>query len=224
MKVIITGSTGMVGKGVLLECMDDAQVKGILLINRNPLGIDHPKVKEVIHRDFSEFESIKDHLSGYDACFHCMGVSSAGMNEEKYTELTYGVTEALARTLYGLNPHMVMNYVSGTGTDSTEQSITMWKRVKGRTENMILKMGFKDAYMFRPGAIIPKRGIKSKTPLYNILYIITRPIFPLLERMQSVTSTTAMGKAMINSVNYPQELKHLEGKDINVLASKSEAI
>ncbi len=218
MKAIITGSTGMVGQGVLLECIDDPRVEKILLINRNPLTISHPKVKEIIHKDFRDFTAIKSQLEGYDACFHCMGVSSAGMSEEKFTDITYTMSEALASTLFSINPDMMFNYVSGTGTDSTEKGNTMWARVKGKTENMVLNMGFKDAYAFRPGAIVPERGIKSRTQLYNILYIITKPIFPLLKRMKSVTTTTSIGRAMINIYDHPQKLKHLEGADINEIA------
>lgn len=220
MKVIITGSTGMVGKAVLLECIDDTRVDEILLINRHPLGIANPKVKEVIHKDFMDFTAIREQLNGYDLCCHCMGVSSAGMSEEQYSKLTFGISEALANTLYSTNPDMVFNYVTGTGTDSTEKGSTMWARVKGKTENMILHKGFKDAYMFRPGIIIPERGIESKTSLYNILYIIARPIFPLLKKLKSVTTTTNIGKAMINTYYHPQQLKHLEGKDINEMAMK----
>lgn len=219
MKAIITGSTGMVGKGVLLECIDSNEVAEVLLINRNPVQITHPKIKEIIHQDFRNFDAIKDKLKGYDACFHCMGVSSAGMSEEKFNELTYTISEALASTLYSINPNMVFNYVSGTGTDSTEKGNTMWARVKGKTENMILNMGFKDAYMFRPGAIIPERGVKSKTKLYNLLYVITRPFFPILKRMESITTTVKLGRAMINLCSHPQQLKHLEGKDINRIAN-----
>lgn len=218
MKIIITGSTGMVGRAVLLESIDDTRVTEVLLINRSPLGISHPKVKEVIHKDFMDFTTIENQLNGYDLCCHFMGVSSAGMSEEQYTELTYGISKSLASTLYSLNPDMVFIYVSGTGTDSSEIGSSMWARVKGKTENMILQMGFKDAYMFRPGVIIPERGIKSKTSLYNILYIITRPLFPLLRKVKSITTTTKIGKAMINTYFYPQPLKHLEGKDINELA------
>ncbi len=208
----------MIGKGVLLECIDDPRVEQVLLINRKPLDIAHPKVKEVIHKDFRDFTSIKEQLEGYDACFHCMGVSSAGMREEKFTEITYTMSKALATVLYSINPNMVFNYVSGSGTDGAEKSSTMWARVKGKTENMILKMGFKDAYMFRPGAILPERGTKSKTTLYNTLYVITRPLFPLMKRMKSVTTTSRIGRAMINLYNYPQTLKHLEGADINKVA------
>lgn len=220
MKAIITGSTGMVGKAVLLECIDDARVKEVLLINRNPLAISHPKVKEIIHKDFMDFTSIQYQLIGYDLCCHCMGVTSAGMNEDQYTEFTFTITKQLATTLHEINPDMVFNYVSGTGTDSTEKGKTMWARVKGRTENMILKMGFKDAYMFRPGVIIPERGIVSRTKLYNLFYIIARPFFPLLKKMKSVTTTTNIGKAMINSYYNPHQLKFLEGKDINELAER----
>ena len=215
MKIIITGSTGMVGKAVLLESIDDTRITEILLINRNPIGISHPKVKEVIHKDFMDFTPIQDQLNGYDLCCHCMGVSSAGMSEEQYTELTYRISKSLASTLYSLNPNMVFNYVSGTGTDSTEKGSIMWARVKGKTENMILQMGFKDAYMFRPGVIIPERRIKSKTALYNIFYIIAKPIFPILKKVKSITTTTKIGKAMINTYFFPQSLKYLEGKDIN---------
>ncbi len=218
MKLIITGSTGMVGKGVLLECIDDPTVEQVLLINRNPIDVSHQKVKEIIHKDFRDFTAIKEQLAGYDACFHCMGVSSAGMSEEKFTEITYTMSKSLASTLNSLNKNMVFNYVSGVGTDSTEKISTMWARVKGKTENMILNMGFKDAYMFRPGAILPERGVKSKTRLYNTLYLITRPLFPLMKRMKSVTTTTRIGKAMINLYNKPQALKHLEGADINDVA------
>ena len=220
MKVIITGSTGMVGKAVLLECIDDTRVEEILLINRKPLGITNPKVKEVIHKDFMDFTAIQDQLNGYDLCCHCMGVSSAGMNEEQYSKLTFDISEALANTLYSTNPNMVFNYVTGTGTDSTEKGSNIWARVKGKTENMILQMGFKDAYMFRPGIILPEKGIESKTSLYNIFYVIARPLFPLLKKIKSVTTTTNIGKAMINTYYHPQALKHLEGKDIKDMAMR----
>ncbi len=218
MKVIITGSTGMVGKAVLLECIDDTRVTEVLLINRSPLGVSQPKVNEVIHKDFMDFTAIREQLNGYDLCCHCMGVSSAGMSEEQYSKSTFDITEALATTLHSLKPDMVFNYVSGAGTDSTEKGSTMWARVKGKTENMILHKGFKDAYMFRPGIILPESGIKSKTSLYNIFYVIARPIFPLLRKVKSITTTTKIGKAMINTYNHPQTLKHLEGIDINEIA------
>ena len=144
--------------------------------------------------------------------------TSLGLSEEKYADITYTMTAALASVLYGLNPQMVFNYVSGTGTDSSEKGRGMWARVKGRTENMVLNMGFKDAYAFRPGAILPEKGVKSKTGWYNALYVLLRPLYPLLRKMKSVTLSSNVGKAMINSVLYPQEQKHLENTDINLLA------
>tara|TARA_R110000868_G_C10658014_1_gene745573 strand:+ start:50 stop:718 length:669 start_codon:yes stop_codon:yes gene_type:complete len=218
MKVIITGSTGMVGKGVLLECIDDARVENILLINRSSASITHPKIKEILHNDFTDFSPIKNEFTGYDACFHCMGVSSAGISEEAYYNLTYTISEALANTLFEANPNLLFTYVSGAGTDSSEQSSTMWARVKGKTENMILNKGFKDAYAFRPGAIIPERGVKSKTKLYNFFYSITKPVFPLLKKMKSVTTTSRIGQAMLNLYDHPQKQKHLEGAAINKTA------
>lgn len=218
MKAIITGSTGMVGRAVLLECLGSNQVEEVLIINRHPLGMEHPRLKEIVHNNFKDFSSVKNQLKNYDACFHCMGISAIGLSEEKYADITYNMTEVLAKTLYSLNPDMVFNYVSGTGTDSTEKGRIMWARVKGKTENMVLNMGFKDAYAFRPGIILPEKGIKSRTGWYNTFYVIARPLFPLLKKMKSVTTTTNVGKAMINSVIYPQQLKHLENPDINRLA------
>ncbi|CAG2533828.1 hypothetical protein MAR621_03874 [Maribacter dokdonensis] len=218
MKVMITGSTGMVGKGVLLECLDDKNIKEILLINRSSITIDHPKIKEVLHDNFTDFSPIQSEFENLGACFHCMGVSSAGLSDEAYYKLTYTITEELANTTYNASPNILFTYVSGQGTDSSEKSTTMWARVKGKTENMIFNKGFKDAYAFRPGMILPERGVKSKTKIYNLMYVITRPIFPLFRKMKSVTTTTRIGKAMINLIDYPQELKLLEGNDINTIA------
>ena len=219
MNVIITGSTGMVGKGVLLECLEDIRVKKVLVLNRNPIDIQHTKLTEVLVKDFNDFESIKEQLNNYDACFFCLGISSVGMKEKDFAEITVNITVNLAKVLFEINPEMVFNYVSGTGTDSTEKGRIMWARVKGKTENIILNMGFKDAYAFRPGLILPERGIKSRTKLYRAVYIIMRPIFPLLRKMKTITTTSRVGKAMINSVLYPQNLKHLENKDINKLTN-----
>ncbi|MBU2900450.1 epimerase [Maribacter dokdonensis] len=218
MKVMITGSTGMVGKGVLLECLDDKNIKEILLINRSSITIDHPKIKEVLHDNFTDFSPIQSEFENLGACFHCMGVSSAGLSDEAYYKLTYTITEELVNTTYNASPNILFTYVSGQGTDSSEKSTTMWARVKGKTENMIFNKGFKDAYAFRPGMILPERGVKSKTKIYNLMYVITRPIFPLFRKMKSVTTTTRIGKAMINLIDYPQELKLLEGNDINTIA------
>lgn len=217
-KAIITGSTGMVGKGVLIECLESENVESILVVNRKPLGMAHPKLKEVILSDFTKFDTIKSELTGYNACFHCMGVSSVGKNEEEFNYFTYTMTESLAKTLYAINAEMIFTYVSGVGTDSTEKGKVMWARVKGKTENLVLNLGFKDAYAFRPGAIIPEKGIKSSTKLYNALYVITKPLFPLMKKMNSVTTSSKLGQAMINLSLTPQDQKFIENKDINRIA------
>ena len=219
MKVIITGSTGMVGKGVLYECLDHPQIKEVLIINRSSLNLKHEKLKEILLKDFTDLSNIKEELSGYDACFFCMGISAVGLSEEKYTHITFQSVKEFADTLYQLNPSMTFNYVSGTGTDSTEKGRVMWARVKGKTENYVLNKGFKDAYMFRPGAILPEKGIKSKTALYQFIYVILRPFFPLMKKSKNVTTTTKIGLAMINSVLIGSKLKHLENKAINILAN-----
>ena len=219
--VIITGSTGMVGKGVLLECLDSSNIERVLVINRSSINMHHSKLKEILLPDFQSINTLKDQLKGYEACFFCMGVSSVGMKEEKFHSLTYDITKAFADILSKVNPAMVFNYVSGAGTDSTEKGRIMWARVKGKTENMVFHHGFKDAYAFRPGMIIPEKGITPKPNWYSALYVIMRPLFPLLKKSKNITSTTKLGQAMINSLFYPQSLKILHNKEINDLAMKS---
>lgn len=223
-KVIITGATGMVGKGVLLECLDHPKVEEVLVLGRNPIGIEHPKLKEVIHTDFSDFKPIADQLEGYDACFFNLGVSAGGMKAEKYEKITYAYTMALAQILFDLNPGMTFTYVSGQGTDSTEKGRIMWARVKGKTENDLLKKGFKQAFMFRPGAIIPLRGIKSRTKLYQFMYDYFMWLIKLIKLLapNTVVNTTQIGLAMINSVLYGYEKEVLTPRDILLLAEKSE--
>jgi uncharacterized protein YbjT (DUF2867 family) len=215
-KVIITGASGMVGKGVLLECLDHDSISEVLVVGRNPLGINHPKLKELIHSDFTNFAEVKDQLLGYDACFFCLGISAAGLNDEQYKRITYDFTLALAKTLFEINPKMTFNYVSGEGTDSSEKGKMMWARVKGKTENDLLNLGFKQAFMFRPGAIIPLRGIKSKTKSYQFMYDYFLWLVKIIKLAapNSVVSTTQIGLAMINSVlnGYPEKI--LKPKDI----------
>ena len=218
MKVIITGSTGMVGKGVLYECLDRIEVEEVLVINRRTLNMEHPKLKEVLHQDFTDINAIRTHLNGYDACFFCMGVSSIGMNEETFSRITYDTASHFVDVLFEINPNMVFNYVSGTGTDSSEKGRIMWARVKGKTENYILNKGFKDAYAFRPGAIIPEKGIKSSTGWYNAIYVLMRPFFPIMRKMKNITTTVKLGDAMINSVLNSSDNKHPENIDINKMA------
>ncbi len=220
MKVIIIGSTGMVGQSVLFECLEHNKIDHILAVSRTPLNVKHPKLKEVIHEDFLNWQPIKGQFKDYDACFHCMGVSVVGLSEKEYYKITYSMSEALANALYEANPNMVVIYVSGKGTDSSERGKFMWARIKGKTENMFFSKGFKKFYAFRPGVILPQKGIKSKTGLYNVFYFLTRPLFPLFAMSKHVTTTTKLGLAMINTVLHLQDLNYLENKDINQLAEK----
>ncbi|WP_340112201.1 NAD-dependent epimerase/dehydratase family protein [Maribellus mangrovi] len=216
MKVIVTGATGMVGKGVLLECLDHSDVEEVLVIGRNPVDLKHSKLKEIIHKDFSDFSAVSGKLKAYDACFHCMGVSSMSMKESEYKIFTYDYTMALAKVLHKNNPKMTFTYVSGEGTDSSEKGRSMWARVKGKTENDLLKMGFRQAFMFRPGFIIPLRGIKSRTKAYQFVYDYFMWLVKLIKGIapNSVVNTTQIGLAMINVVlrGYPKNI--LTPKDI----------
>lgn len=218
-KVIITGASGMVGRGVLLECLESNDVEKVLVINRNAIGITHPKLQEVLLKDFQQIGTLKEKLHGYDACFYCMGVSAVGLDEPKYTAITYDTAKAFADVLFDINPNITFNYVSGQGTDSSEKGSAMWARVKGKTENMIFNRGFRDAYAFRPGAIIPEKGVKSRTPLYNAIYVVMRPFFPLFKLSSSTTTTTRLGKAMINSLFVTSTEKILTPQRINQLAA-----
>jgi hypothetical protein len=222
MRVIITGATGMVGKGVMLECLDHHEVTEVLVIGRSSVELDHPKLREIIHADFSDFLSLKERLKSYDACFFCMGVSSAGMKEEAYRHITYDFTMALADVLYANNADLTFNYVSGVGTDSTEKGRIMWARVKGKTENDLLNKGFRQAYMFRPGAIIPLRGIKSRTRLYQFIYDYFLWLLKMVKALspKSIVNTTQIGLAMIHSVQKGYTSNILHAKDIIILSSE----
>ncbi|WP_394781648.1 epimerase [Undibacterium sp.] len=219
MKVILFGASGMVGQGVLRECLLDPQVESVLSIVRKPTGAQHAKLRELVHDDFYDFKTISADITGYDACFFCLGVSSAGMSEQAYYRVTYELTMAAAGVLAGANPQMTFIYVTGTGTDSTEKGRTMWARVKGKTENDLLRLPFKAAYMFRPGAIQPLHGIRSKTKLYDAIYRITAPMLPLLKKLMpnSITTTEQVGKAMIALAARGGSKTILETPDINAL-------
>ena len=200
MKVIITGASGMVGRGVLLECLDHDQVDQVLSIGRSKIETDHPKLKQIVHNDFADFSAIENDLAGYDAAYLCMGISAAGLTENEYTRITHEYTLALAIALLRQNENMTVTYVSGEGTDSSENGRIMWARVKGKTENDLMNLGFKDAYMFRPGAIIPLRGIKSKTKLYQFFYDYFMWLLRLMKKLSpnAIVNTTQIGLAMIN--------------------------
>jgi uncharacterized protein YbjT (DUF2867 family) len=199
MKVILFGASGMVGQGVLRECLLDPRVDSVLAIGRSPSGAQNQKLSEILLSNLTDYSSVESRLAGFDACFFCLGVSSAGMKEEDYARVTFDITLAAARMLVRLNPQMIFIYVSGTGTDSSERGRTMWARVKGRTENALLQLPFKAAYMFRPGFIEPLHGIRSKTPAYRVLYAIARPLTPILRILfpSSILTTEQIGRAMI---------------------------
>jgi uncharacterized protein YbjT (DUF2867 family) len=217
-KAIITGSTGMVGKGVLLECLESPDVESVLVINRHAVGLKHVKIKEIIHSDFHDLSAIKEHLYGYNTCFFCLGVSSAGLSEKEYSSITYDLTLNFARTLLSLNPELTFCYISGAGTDSREKSRMMWARVKGKTENVLLALPFKAAYMLRPAFIQPMKGIRSRTKIYNIVYCITKPLYPVLKAFPKIiTNTEKLGKAMIKLALMDPDKKILQNIDINRL-------
>ena len=217
MKVILFGGSGMVGRGVLRECLVDASVEAVLSVGRSPLGVQHPKLSEVLHQDFTDYSAIEPQLAGYDACFFCLGVSSIGMDAERNRHLTYDITMAAAKTLARLNPAMVFTYVTGRGTDSTEQGSLMWARVKGKTENDLLKLPFKAAYMFRPAGIQPLHGVRSKTGWINAVYAVTAPLLSVMVHATPdyMTTSERLGRAMISVVRegYPKPI--LESADIN---------
>ena len=218
-KVIITGSGGMVGKGVLLECLDSPIISEVLVVNRTALNITNPKLTEVLITDFFELDSVRQDLNGYEVCFFCIGTSALGKSEDAYNKITYHLTVNFAQSFLAQNHKSVFCYVSGAGTDSTEQGRTMWARIKGKTENALLTMSFKHAYMFRPGYIQPLRGIKSRTNWYSLIYMIFSPVYLILKHFpSSATNTINIGKAMINAVVREPELNILTNKDINELA------
>lgn len=215
MNIIITGTTGMVGEGVLLECLENKAITKVLMINRKPNYIKHPKLKELLVSDFTKLESFSEELKGYDACFFCSGVSSIGMNEADYTKLTYDLTLSFAEQLLKLNPTMVFDYVSGAATDSSEKGKLMWARVKGKTENDLMKLGFRKQFNFRPGVMKPIKGQQNLKTAYKIFIPILAPFFG-----SKVLTLKEVGLAMINSVTkeYPKQV--LEIADIRALSQK----
>jgi uncharacterized protein YbjT (DUF2867 family) len=219
MRVILFGATGMVGQGVLRECLLDPDVNAILTVGRSVTGTTNAKVRELVLPNMFDYSGVERELAGYDACFFCLGVSSAGMKEPDYERVTYGLTMAAAQTLVRMNPQMTFVYVSGQGTDSSEKGRTMWARVKGKTENALLRLPFKSAYMFRPGFIQPLHGIRSKTALYQAIYSLTGPVIPLLRRLfpKVILTTEEIGKAMLAVAKRGAPVKVLEVRDIQAL-------
>lgn len=219
LKIILFGATGMVGQGVLRECLLDPDVAQVLAVGRSATGQRNAKLEELRHDDFPDFSAIESRLSGYDACFFCLGVTSIGLTEERYRHLTYDITMAAATTLAKLNPQMVFVYVTGRGTDSTERGSVMWARVKGKTENDLLKLPFKAAYMFRPAGIQPLHGIRSKTAWYQAAYVVAAPLLTVLNKVapKYMTTTEQVGRAMLAVARHGYPKPVLESEDINRL-------
>jgi hypothetical protein len=211
-KAIITGSTGMVGEGVLLVCLNSSKVEEVLVVNRKSCGISHPKLKEIIHKDFLNLAPIEDQFDKYNACYFCAGVSSVGKKEAEYKRITYDITLNFANTFLKQNPDSIFAYVSGSGTDSSEKGRLAWARIKGKTENDILKLPFRDAYAYRPGYIEPIKGQKKAYKIYKFL----SPIYPMLEKLfpKFVGTMEDLGNSMINVTLHGNEKKVLEVLDI----------
>jgi uncharacterized protein YbjT (DUF2867 family) len=223
MTVLLFGATGMVGQGVLRECLLDPDVLSVQTIGRSATGVQHPKLREIVHPDLWNYAALASPLTGFDACFFCLGVSSSGMNERDYLRITYGITLAAAEFLCPLNPQMTFIFVSGAGTDSSEQGRIMWARVKGKTENALLQLPFKAVYLFRPGMIEPMDGARSKTPAYRIMYAVAKPLLPILRSLfpNSVLTTRQIGRAMLAVARRGYSKPVLASEDIRAAASRS---
>jgi uncharacterized protein YbjT (DUF2867 family) len=223
MKVLLFGATGMVGQGVLRECLLDSNVGSAVIVVRKATGRTHEKLREIVQPDLATLASIEQQLTGFDACFFCAGVSALGMSEQEYTRVTYDLTLGVARTLLRTSPDLTFVYVSGAGTDSSEKGRMMWARVKGRTENALLSLPFRAAYMFRPGAIMPLHGIRSNTRWVNAVYAAIGPIYPILKRVAPtmITTTEQLGRAMLAVARNGYSTHVLETADINRIGTWS---
>jgi uncharacterized protein YbjT (DUF2867 family) len=218
MKAILFGATGMVGLGVLRECLLDPDVESVLTVGRTPTGQKHEKLRELVHANLLDFSAIEGALSGHDACFFCLGVTSAGTSEQEYERITYGIPVAAAQTLVKLNPGMTFVYVSGSGADSSEKGRTMWARIKGKAENALLAMPFQATYVFRPAFIQPLHGIRSRTKLYNAMYAVLGPLYPVVKAIAPgyATTTEQLGRAMIAVARKGFAKRILESQDFGV--------
>ena len=219
MDVLITGSTGMVGKSILNECIKDSRVNKIFLINRSSLGLKNPKIFEFIIDDFLKAQELKTKIKSCDACFHCMGITSFGHDKKYYYKVTFEMTKEITDLVYEINPNSIMTYVSGEGTSSKQNSKISWANVKGKTENYILNKGLKDSYMIRLGILIPENGIRPKTKIYNLFYTLITPLYPILKLIPRITTSSKLGKAMINCFYHPSKEKYLDNKKINKLST-----
>lgn len=220
MRVILFGGTGMIGQGVLRECLLDVGVEQVVTIGRTATGVQHPKLREIVHKDLWDYSSIDSQLRGLDACFFCLGVTSAGMSEDDYSRVTYGITQAAAETLCRLNPGLTFVFVSGKGADSSGRGRIMWARVKGKAENAVLRMPCKASFVFRPGVVLPIHGETSRTRAYRIMYAAMKPLLPLLKRIlpAQIVTTEQFGRAMLIVSRRGAPKKVLESADINEIS------
>jgi uncharacterized protein YbjT (DUF2867 family) len=225
MNAVLFGATGMIGQGVLRECLLDPGVDRVLAVGRTPPPAGHPKLRALVHRDLLDFSTIADDLTGLDACFFCLGVSSAGMTEPDYRRVSYDIPLAAAEVLARRNPGMTFIFLSGAGADSTGRGRLMWARVKGQAENALLALPFRAAYVFRPAFVQPMHGARSRTALYRALYAVGAPLYPLWKRFlpKYVTTTEQMGRAMIAVARRGAPTRVLENADINAAADTTHA-
>jgi nucleoside-diphosphate-sugar epimerase len=220
-RVVIFGSTGMIGQAVSRECIKSPDVERILLVNRRSSNVEHEKVKELIHSDFFDVSSLAAEFSHYDTCFYCLGVSALGLSEDRYSMITYEMTVSIAEVLIKAQPNFTFCYISGSGTDTSEKGKSMWARVKGKTENRLLSMPFNNAYMFRPGYIQPMKGIRSRTKWYNLMYAVLKPFYFILKRFKRLaTDSSTLGKAMIRVALNGFHKHIIETADINFLGRR----
>jgi uncharacterized protein YbjT (DUF2867 family) len=223
MKVVLFGSTGMVGQGVLRECLLDPGVELVETVGRSAAPVQHAKLRQIVHSDLMDYAPVEGALEGFDACFWCLGVASAGMSEADYGRITYGITTAAAQALSRLNPSMTFVFVSGVGTDGSERGRVMWARIKGKTENALLRLPFRGAYMFRPGIIEPVHGAESKTALYRRFYVLAKPLLPLVRRLfpAYVLTTEEIARAMLLVARNGAPKRVLETRDIRALLERA---
>ena len=216
MNVLILGATGMVGQGVMRECLLDGGVARVVTLGRRATGAANSKVRELVHADLFHLAPIERELAGLDACFYCLGATAAGKSEAEYARINHDMTLGVAETLARVDPDMTFIYVSGMGTDSTERGRTMWARVKGRTENALLRLPFRAAYMLRPGIILPMHGIKSRTTLYRLFYLLMTPLYPALRALfpRAITTTEQLGQVMLRLARSGYSRPVLESADI----------
>lgn len=219
-KVLLFGASGMLGTAVMRECLADPQVDRVISVGRTASALHSAKLEEIVHADLSNYRAVESSLTDLDACFFCLGVSSAGLGEAEYSRVTYDYTLAAANTLVRLNPRLTFIYVSGAGTDSSGVGRIMWARVKGRTENALLALPFAAAYMLRPGIIQPLHGIKSKTRSYRVFYALAAFLLPVLRAVfpNQVLSTTQIGTAMLNLAKHGYAKRILGARDIRIVS------